>query len=167
MLPSSSTSTSATTIFLKRVPPFATRLPPSFLIRWSTRLIPFASFSTSLGKPGTLGSRTKYWRGYYQSLRPTQMGLSLNIGWLFYFSKYMLISVNICLMVNTSLSALNNVVFVNWIILVLQMCQQGCFTRQFLTYHNFQFSPKTCHMNLLTWTKTHLINIWLTVEIGF
>ena len=124
-------------------------------------------FSPSLGKPRTLGSETEHWRGYYQSLRPTQMGLSLNIGWLFYFSKYMLISVNICLMVNTSLSALNNVVFVNWIILVLQMCQQGCFTRQFLTYHNFQFSPKTCHMNLLTWTKTHLINIWLTVEIGF
>ncbi|KAH1258938.1 Protein argonaute 1D [Glycine max] len=36
-------------------------------------------FSPSLGKPGALGSGTDYWRGYYQSLRPTQMGLSLNI----------------------------------------------------------------------------------------
>lgn len=36
-------------------------------------------FSPFLGKPGTLGSGTEYWRGYYQSLRPTQMGLSLNI----------------------------------------------------------------------------------------
>ncbi|KAG5139722.1 hypothetical protein JHK84_033490 [Glycine max] len=36
-------------------------------------------FSPSLGKPGSLGSGTEYWRGYYQSLRPTQMGLSLNI----------------------------------------------------------------------------------------
>lgn len=42
-------------------------------------------FSPSLGKPGSLGSGTEYWRGYYQSLRPTQMGLSLNISW-FYFS---------------------------------------------------------------------------------
>lgn len=32
-----------------------------------------------LGETGTLGSGTEYWRGYYQSLRPTQMGLSLNI----------------------------------------------------------------------------------------
>ncbi|OIW08525.1 hypothetical protein TanjilG_03201 [Lupinus angustifolius] len=28
---------------------------------------------------GPLGSGTEYWRGYYQSLRPTQMGLSLNV----------------------------------------------------------------------------------------
>ncbi|KAJ1385501.1 Ribonuclease H-like superfamily [Sesbania bispinosa] len=36
-------------------------------------------FSPTLGLTGTLGSGTEYWRGYYQSLRPTQMGLSLNI----------------------------------------------------------------------------------------
>ncbi|CAL1404119.1 unnamed protein product [Linum trigynum] len=35
--------------------------------------------STSLGPKGTLGDGVEYWRGYYQSLRPTQMGLSLNI----------------------------------------------------------------------------------------
>ncbi|CAL0304042.1 unnamed protein product [Lupinus luteus] len=28
---------------------------------------------------GPLGSGTEYWRGFYQSLRPTQMGLSLNV----------------------------------------------------------------------------------------
>ncbi|RZB74928.1 Protein argonaute 5 isoform B [Glycine soja] len=33
-------------------------------------------FSPSLGKPGSLGSGTEYWRGYYQSLRPTQMDVS-------------------------------------------------------------------------------------------
>ncbi|XP_014494464.1 protein argonaute MEL1 [Vigna radiata var. radiata] len=36
-------------------------------------------FSPALGPKGPLGSGTEYWRGYYQSLRPTQMGLSLNI----------------------------------------------------------------------------------------
>jgi eukaryotic translation initiation factor 2C len=36
-------------------------------------------FSTDLGKKGELGNGMEYWRGYYQSLRPTQMGLSLNI----------------------------------------------------------------------------------------
>jgi eukaryotic translation initiation factor 2C len=33
-----------------------------------------------LGAPGPLGGGTEYWRGFYQSLRPAQMGLSLNIG---------------------------------------------------------------------------------------
>lgn len=37
-------------------------------------------FSPSLGKPGPLGGGTEYYRGFYQSIRPTQMGLSLNIG---------------------------------------------------------------------------------------
>ncbi|WJX44066.1 argonaute 5 [Trifolium repens] len=36
-------------------------------------------FSPSLGAPGPLGGGTEYWRGFYQSLRPAQMGLSLNI----------------------------------------------------------------------------------------
>ncbi|XP_060174066.1 protein argonaute 5 isoform X2 [Lycium barbarum] len=36
-------------------------------------------FHTSLGEKGRLGEGLEYWRGYYQSLRPTQMGLSLNI----------------------------------------------------------------------------------------
>ncbi|KAJ8434376.1 hypothetical protein Cgig2_014223 [Carnegiea gigantea] len=35
-------------------------------------------FSPSLGH-GPLGEGLEYWRGYYQSIRPTQMGLSLNI----------------------------------------------------------------------------------------
>ena len=37
-------------------------------------------FSTDLGPMGQLGDGVEYWRGYFQSLRPTQMGLSLNIG---------------------------------------------------------------------------------------
>ncbi|KAF3455136.1 hypothetical protein FNV43_RR05584 [Rhamnella rubrinervis] len=36
-------------------------------------------FSETLGLKGQLGDGLEYWRGYYQSLRPTQMGLSLNI----------------------------------------------------------------------------------------
>ncbi|XP_058762609.1 protein argonaute 5 [Vicia villosa] len=36
-------------------------------------------FSPSLGQPGPLGGGTEYYRGFYQSIRPTQMGLSLNI----------------------------------------------------------------------------------------
>ncbi|PON32555.1 Exonuclease/helicase-like [Parasponia andersonii] len=36
-------------------------------------------FDRSLGDPGELGDGIEYWKGYYQSLRPTQMGLALNI----------------------------------------------------------------------------------------
>ncbi|GAY65854.1 hypothetical protein CUMW_244220 [Citrus unshiu] len=36
-------------------------------------------FSTDLGPMGQLGDGVEYWRGYFLSLRPTQMGLSLNI----------------------------------------------------------------------------------------
>ncbi|KAF5937660.1 hypothetical protein HYC85_025166 [Camellia sinensis] len=36
-------------------------------------------FSPQLGDTGHLGDGIEYWKGYYQSLRPTQMGLSLNI----------------------------------------------------------------------------------------
>ncbi|KAM5584348.1 hypothetical protein ABKV19_003957 [Rosa sericea] len=36
-------------------------------------------FSTELGPKGSLGEGLEYWRGFFQSLRPTQLGLSLNI----------------------------------------------------------------------------------------
>ncbi|KAF5931098.1 hypothetical protein HYC85_031971 [Camellia sinensis] len=36
-------------------------------------------FSPILGEVGDLGDGLQYWKGFYQSLRPTQMGLSLNI----------------------------------------------------------------------------------------
>ncbi|KAJ9178015.1 hypothetical protein P3X46_009935 [Hevea brasiliensis] len=36
-------------------------------------------FSPNLGPRGELGDGIEFWRGYYQSLRPTQMGLSFNI----------------------------------------------------------------------------------------
>ncbi|KAL3752385.1 hypothetical protein ACJRO7_013094 [Eucalyptus globulus] len=36
-------------------------------------------FSPDLGLKGDLGEGLEYWRGYYQSIRPTQFGLSLNI----------------------------------------------------------------------------------------
>jgi hypothetical protein len=49
-----------------------------FLTRYVT--VGRSFFSLDLGKKGELGNGIEYWRGYYQSLRPTQMGLSLNIG---------------------------------------------------------------------------------------
>lgn len=36
-------------------------------------------FSPSLGDIGELGNGLMYWKGFYQSLRPTQMGFSVNI----------------------------------------------------------------------------------------
>ncbi|KAJ4841784.1 argonaute 5 [Turnera subulata] len=36
-------------------------------------------FSPLLGQRGDLGDGVEFWKGYYQSLRPTQMGLSFNI----------------------------------------------------------------------------------------
>lgn len=36
--------------------------------------------SQEFGRNEPLGNGVECWRGYYQSLRPTQMGLSLNIG---------------------------------------------------------------------------------------
>ncbi|OWM73716.1 hypothetical protein CDL15_Pgr026820 [Punica granatum] len=36
-------------------------------------------FHPTLGATGDLGDGLEYWRGYYQSLRPTQLGLSMNI----------------------------------------------------------------------------------------
>lgn len=37
-------------------------------------------YSPKLGKRQPLGEGLESWRGFYQSIRPTQMGLSLNIG---------------------------------------------------------------------------------------
>ncbi|KAA8544172.1 hypothetical protein F0562_022192 [Nyssa sinensis] len=36
-------------------------------------------FDPRLGSTGELGDGIQYWKGFYQSLRPTQMGLSLNV----------------------------------------------------------------------------------------
>lgn len=37
-------------------------------------------YSPNLGRRQQLGEGLESWRGFYQSIRPTQMGLSLNIG---------------------------------------------------------------------------------------
>lgn len=37
-------------------------------------------YSPDLGRRQALGEGLESWRGFYQSIRPTQMGLSLNIG---------------------------------------------------------------------------------------
>jgi hypothetical protein len=50
------------------------------LLFW--RYAPFGRsfFSPDLGRRRSLGEGIECWRGFYQSIRPTQMGLSLNIG---------------------------------------------------------------------------------------
>lgn len=40
-------------------------------------------YSPDLGRRQPLGEGLESWRGFYQSIRPTQMGLSLNIGTVF------------------------------------------------------------------------------------
>ena len=50
-------------------------------------------FSPSLGGKGDAGNGIDYWMGFYSSLRPTQMGLSLNIGTIIdfhYITEYLL-----------------------------------------------------------------------------
>lgn len=46
--------------------------------RYVTALRSF--FSPTFGQRSDIGEGLECWRGYYQSVRPTQMGLSLNIG---------------------------------------------------------------------------------------
>ncbi len=63
---------------------------------WLCRYSPVGRsfYSPNLGTRRSLGDGLESWRGFYQSIRPTQMGLSLNIGkrrrpltfkWLLYF----------------------------------------------------------------------------------
>lgn len=55
-------------------------------------------FAPQLGGSGELGNGLEYWKGFYQSLRPTQMGLSLNIGinWFVYNLFALLMYFNFC-----------------------------------------------------------------------
>jgi eukaryotic translation initiation factor 2C len=48
----------------------------------TSRYIPVGRsfYSPDIGKKQSLGDGLESWRGFYQSIRPTQMGLSLNIG---------------------------------------------------------------------------------------
>ena len=41
-------------------------------------------YSPDIGRKQSLGDGLESWRGFYQSIRPTQMGLSLNIGAMFF-----------------------------------------------------------------------------------
>jgi len=41
-------------------------------------------YSPDIRKPQRLGDGLQSWCGFYQSIRPTQMGLSLNIGRVFF-----------------------------------------------------------------------------------
>ncbi|PUZ36615.1 hypothetical protein GQ55_9G052300 [Panicum hallii var. hallii] len=46
---------------------------------WNYVTVSRSFFSTTFGHRGDIGEGLECWRGYYQSLRPTQLGLSLNI----------------------------------------------------------------------------------------
>uniref|UniRef100_A0A453TD21 Piwi domain-containing protein n=1 Tax=Aegilops tauschii subsp. strangulata TaxID=200361 RepID=A0A453TD21_AEGTS len=46
-------------------------------------------FSPDFGRRRSLGDGVESWRGFYQTIRPTQMGLSLNIGRCTLLSQYM------------------------------------------------------------------------------
>ncbi|KAH9660363.1 protein argonaute 5 [Citrus sinensis] len=62
-----------------RAAPSEKYLTLTLLIKVSLFVVGRSFFSTDLGPMGQLGDGVEYWRGYFQSLRPTQMGLSLNI----------------------------------------------------------------------------------------
>ncbi|KAH9700124.1 protein argonaute 5 [Citrus sinensis] len=62
-----------------RAAPSEKYLTLTVLIKVSLLVVGRSFFSTDLGPMGQLGDGVEYWRGYFQSLRPTQMGLSLNI----------------------------------------------------------------------------------------
>lgn len=51
------------------------------------RYVPFGRsfFSPHIVKPKDLGLGIEGWKGFYQSMRPTQGGLSLNIGNIYVF----------------------------------------------------------------------------------
>uniref|UniRef100_A0A0D9VX05 Argonaute linker 1 domain-containing protein n=1 Tax=Leersia perrieri TaxID=77586 RepID=A0A0D9VX05_9ORYZ len=46
---------------------------------WNYVTVSRSFFSTQFGHQGDIGDEFECWRGYYQNLSPTQMGLSLNI----------------------------------------------------------------------------------------
>jgi eukaryotic translation initiation factor 2C len=66
---------------------------PFFLLNWclllsnATRYVPIGRsfYSPDIRKPQRLGDGLQSWCGFYQSIRPTQMGLSLNIGEMGFF----------------------------------------------------------------------------------
>lgn len=68
-----------------------------FFIRYA----PFGRsfFSPELGRRRSLGEGIESWRGFYQSIRPTQMGLSLNIG------KTLSVCLSVCLSSDTYIHA--------------------------------------------------------------
>lgn len=49
-------------------------------------------YSPDIGRKQSLGDGLESWRGFYQSIRPTQMGLSLNIGALAFCITFIFIN---------------------------------------------------------------------------
>lgn len=64
-------------------------------------------YDPGLGRRQPLGEGLESWRGFYQSIRPTQMGLSLNIGTrckiLTYSSLYTSINLGVVLLYYSSM----------------------------------------------------------------
>lgn len=82
---------------------------------------------TFAGDAGLLTGGLEYWRGYYQSLRPTQMGLALNIGmnmqgspgWEFYICVW-------CLFIYFFNFFETNWITFSYMFLFLLLCLQIC-----------------------------------------
>ena len=66
-------------------------------------------YSPDIGRKQSLGDGLESWRGFYQSIRPTQMGLSLNIGAMAFCITF------------TKLSIIN-FILLSQLMLVMQSC---------------------------------------------
>lgn len=66
---------------------FGFALLRTIVVMFDSRYCPVGRsfYSPDLGRRQPLGEGLESWRGFYQSIRPTQMGLSLNIGNVFFF----------------------------------------------------------------------------------
>jgi hypothetical protein len=69
------------------------------LLSNAARYVPIGRsfYSPDIRKPQRLGDGLQSWCGFYQSIRPTQMGLSLNIGEMRCFPAWRITAALICM----------------------------------------------------------------------
>lgn len=79
-------------------------------------------YSPDIKKPQQLGGGLESWRGFYQSIRPIQMGLSLNIGG--YSSNPLGCFVFIEMLLHSNLSPKVNILHFFPLLLMIQTCHR-------------------------------------------
>ena len=79
-------------------------------------------YSSDIKKPQQLGGGLESWRGFYQSIRPIQMGLSLNIGG--YSSNPLGCFVFIEMLLHNNLSPKVNILHFFPLLLMIQTCHR-------------------------------------------